>query len=88
MIAYDISVTGSSSLILLFSKVNQILPCFNMTCKSKGSLLTSLLIPNLSLNGMVTEVGKLYFVSIQSHTDSFQSISNTHQIQFLFNAIF
>ena len=45
--------------LLSFSKVNNVFPCFSITCRSKGCFLISHLTLNLSLNGMMTVVGKL-----------------------------
>ena len=45
----------------------------------------SLLTLNLSLNGMITEVGKLMSFPFKVTLTSFQSFSNTSQIQFFFN---
>ena len=58
------------------------MPCFNNIHSSKGSPLTCL---NLSLNGMITEFGKLILFPCKVTLTSFQSNSNTSQIKFLFN---
>ena len=73
---------------LLDAKVNQVMPCFNITWKSKGSLLTMHLILNLSLNFTVTDFSKLILFPFKVMLTSYQSKSITCQSIFLFNLTF
>ena len=59
----------------LDAKVNQVLPCFSIILKSNGSLLTMCLILNLSLNLIVTGVGKFILFPFEVTLTSFQSNS-------------
>ena len=86
MIIFTVLVTGFWS-VLSCSKVNHVFPCFSNTCRSKGYFLISFLTLNLSLNGMTIEVGKLISFPFKVTLISFQSISNTSQIQFFLNRI-
>ena len=73
---------------LVDTKVNQVIPCFNITWKSKGSLFTMHLILNLSLNHIVTDVSKIILFPFKVTLTSFQSNSITSQRIFLFNFTF
>ena len=75
-------------IMLSFSKVNQVLPYFNIMCSSNGHFLINFLALYLSLNGMIIEAGKLMSFPFKVTLTSFQSISNTSQIQFFLNFIF
>ena len=73
--------------LLSFSMVNHVFSCFSITCRSKGCFLISFLTINLSLNSMITEVGKLILFPFKVTRTSFHFISNTSQIQFFFSLI-
>ena len=73
--------------VIMSSMVNHVFLCFSITCRSKGCFLISCLTLNLSVNGMITEVGKLISLPLKVTLNSFQSISNTSQIQFFSNFI-
>ena len=83
-----ISVTSYAiSERLLDAKVSQVMPCFNIIWKSKGSLLTMHLIFNLSLNFIVTYICKLIYF----HSNSYRLLSNlimTSQSILLFSLTF
>ena len=69
---------------LLDAKVNQVISCFNIIWKSKGSLLTMWLILNLSLNFIVTDVGKFILFPFKVMLTSFQFNSVMSQSIFIF----
>ena len=69
----------------LYSKVNHVFPCFNITWKSNGCFLRSFVALNLSLKCITTELGKFISFPFKVMLISFQSISRTSQIQFLLN---
>ena len=77
-----------SGSLLSFSKVNQVLPYFNITCSSNGCFLMSFLALNLSLNSKITDVNRLTSFPFKVILTSFQSISNTSKIYFFLNFIF
>ena len=53
----------------------QVCPCFNIKCSNKGLLFIICLILNLSLNGMITEPGKLITFPLNVIVMGHQSIS-------------
>ena len=73
---------------LLEANLNQVNHCFNMRWKSKGYLLKRHLVWNLSLNSTVTHLSKWLLFQFKIMLTSFQSISITSQISFLFNLTF
>ena len=87
-------VSGSISFIiyivsreLLVTKGNQVIPCFNMIWKSKGSHLTMHLILNLSLSSIMTEAGRFTLFPFKVILTSFQSNSIMSHCIFLLNLI-
>ena len=60
-------------------------PCFSITWKNKGCLLSNFLVLNLSLTGITTEIGKFIEFPFIIMPTSLQSISKTSKIQFLLN---
>ena len=73
---------------LLDVKVNQVMPCFNITWKSKSSILAMHLSLNLSLSYILTDVGKLILFPFKVILTSLQSNSRTSQRIFLFTFTF
>ena len=73
---------------LSFSKVNQVLPCFNIMCNSNNHVLISFLAIYLTLNCKITGIGKLISFPFKVMLTSFQYISNTSKIQFFLSFIF
>ena len=53
--------------------------------EARASIWTICLILNLSLNGIMTDVGKFTFISIQIIWTSFQSIPIISQIMFFYS---
>ena len=73
---------------LLDAKINNDMPCFNTIWKSKSFLLTMHLILNLSLNLILTNVGKFILFPFKFMLTSFQSNYITSQSIFVFNFTF
>ena len=59
-----VSTTGFLS---LSSTENHVFPCFNITWKNRGCLLSNFLALNLSLRGITNVVHERYSISIYGH---------------------
>ena len=64
-----------SIISLILDNGYQVWPCFNIKCNNKGLLFIIHLILNLSLNGIITEPGKLITFQLNVTVTGHQSIS-------------
>ena len=77
-----------SIISLILDNGYQVCPCFNIKCNNKGQLFIIRLILNLSLNGIITEPGKLITFPFNVTVTGLQSISITSLSIFLCKVIF
>ena len=77
-----------SIISLILDNGYQVCPCFNIKCSNKGLLLIIHLILNLSLNGVITEPGKLITFPLNVIVTGHQSISIISHNVFLCSVTF
>ena len=73
---------------LILDNGYQVWPCFNIKCNNKGLLFIIHLILNLSLNGIITEPGKLITFPLNVTVTSHQSNSIISHNVFLCSVTF
>ena len=81
------SKQGGGSKYSLLSKAYHDVPCLSITCSNNDLFLIMHLSLNLSLNGIITDVGKCIIVLFKVIKTSFQSIFTTSHNNFLSSII-
>ena len=71
----------------MLSKTYHDVPCLHIICNSNDIFFIMQLNLNLSLNGIITDVGRCVMVPFKVIRTSFQSIFTTSHNTFLFNVI-